>query len=67
MLLLGLGSPAEVPMDNVDSLAGQLSPATELWSDMIIFSSVTPSKCVWGLMPHSTRNRSFLGRFLQAR
>jgi len=47
VLLLSSVSPSELstPMDNTDGgLKCHLSEATELWSDMIIFASVTPSK-----------------------
>jgi len=43
-LLLSVVDSGDKPMDIVDGvLAKQLLPS-ELWSDMIIFSSVTPSK-----------------------
>jgi len=42
MLLLFL--VVVVPMDHTDGNMEEQLKATELWSDMIIFSSVTPGK-----------------------
>ena len=47
LLLVGSVSSSELPVDSPDGvqeLNGQLSESSHLWSDMIIFSSLLPSK-----------------------
>jgi len=43
-MMLLLSNAVEVPMDHTDSNMEQQLKATELWSDMIIFASVTPGE-----------------------
>jgi len=64
LLLLGSVSSSELPVDSPDGvqeLNGQLSESSHLWSDMIIFSSVLPSKslslnCILGPVSPTTIN-----------
>jgi len=44
LLLLSIVGSGDEPMDIVDGVLGKQLLPSEQWSDMIIFSSVTPSK-----------------------